>query len=74
MIDAYKDDELVSITLKGNGFMRYMIRFIIGYSIDVALGKYNEESIDELLDDNSERHIVSSKAPAQGLILVNVEY
>lgn len=73
-IDAFKDNELVSITLRGNGFMRYMIRFIVGYSIDVAIGKYSEESIDELLDETSERHIVSSKAPAQGLILVNVEY
>ena len=73
-IDALKDNELVSVTLKGNGFMRYMIRFIVGYAIDVAIGKYDIESIDDLLDDNSERHIVSSKAPAQGLILVNVEY
>ena len=73
-IDAFKDDELISVTLKGSGFMRYMIRFIIGYAIDVASNKYDEESIDDLLEEDSERHIVSSKAPAQGLILVNVEY
>ncbi len=73
-IDAFKDDELISVTLKGSGFMRYMIRFIIGYAIDVASNKYDEESIDDLLEETSERHIVSSKAPAQGLILVNVEY
>lgn len=73
-IDAYKDEELISVTLKGDGFMRYMIRFIIGYSIDVASGKYDIESIDDLLEEDSPREIVSSKAPAQGLILVNVEY
>lgn len=65
---------MIYILLRGNGFMRYMIRYIIGYAIDVANGKYPLESIDELLDDNSERHIVSSKAPANGLALINVEY
>ena len=32
------------------------------------------EQIDELLDDNSERTIVSCKAPANGLTLVRVNY
>ena len=73
-IDTFIEEELVSVTLIGDGFMRYMIRFIIGYAIDVASGKYDIESIDDLLEDNCERHIVSSKAPAQGLILVNVDY
>ncbi len=73
-IDVVGDGPMISITLSGNGFMRYMIRYIIGYAIDVASGKYQIETIDELLDDASPRHIVSSKAPAQGLMLVAVEY
>ena len=68
-------DELSAVVVfHGSGFMRYMIRYIIGYCIDVASGKYDLETIDELLDENSERHIVSSKAPAIGLELVAVQY
>ena len=73
-IDVEAEGPIVNVLLYGNGFMRYMIRFIIGYALDVACDKYNIDNIDELLDENSERTIVSSKAPACGLALVNVEY
>ena len=73
-INVEGNESMAYIILHGSGFMRYMIRFIIGYAIDVANGKYPLESIDELLSDDSERHIVSSKAPASGLTLINVEY
>ena len=73
-IDVESNESAVYIIFRGSGFMRYMIRFIVGYSIDVASNKYPLESIDELLDENSERHIVSSKAPASGLALISVEY
>ena len=42
--------------------------------MDVAYGKYDIESIDELLSEDSERHIIASKAPSRGLLLVAVEY
>ena len=54
--------------------MRYMIRYIVGCAIEVARGKMNIKEIDELLDENSERHIVSYKAPACGLALIDVKY
>ena len=73
-IECELGEEGVIVVLKGNGFMRYMIRFIIGYSLDVASNKYPLESIDELLDEDSPREIVSSKAPSSGLTLLGVEY
>ena len=73
-IDVEGNESMAYIILHGSGFMRYMIRFIIGYAIDVANGKYPLASIDELLSEDSKRHIVSSKAPASGLTLINVEY
>ena len=73
-IDVECGEKVIYVVLRGSGFMRYMIRYIIGYALDVATDKYDLESIDELLDEKSERQIVSSKAPACGLTLVNVEY
>lgn len=63
----------LEVYLCGNGFMRYMIRFIIGSALDVARGKIAIEEIDNLLQ-TSERHIISSKAPSEGLTLMKVIY
>ena len=41
---------------------------------DIENGEDDFTVIDELLDEESERHIVSSKAPSRGLLLVGVEY
>ena len=64
----------VDVTLHGNGFMRYMIRYIIGTSLEVARGKLTIEDVDALLDASSIRNIVSWKAPASGLTLLEVVY
>lgn len=69
-----KTDLIYQVRLKGTGFMRYMIRFIIGAALDVMNGKYTVEDIDNALKDDSPRHIFSSKAPACGLFLLDVEY
>ena len=68
-----EEDTLV-ITFKGNGFMRYMIRFIVGVSLAIAQGKENEAYINKYLDNKDERHIVSYKAIASGLTLKKVTY
>lgn len=64
----------ISITLKGNGFMRYMIRFLIGTALAISQGKENISFIKEKLDANNERNIVSYKAPSEGLYLMDVIY
>ena len=73
-IETVINDEFVNITFHGDGFMRYMIRYIVGTAIEVARGKMSVEEIDKLLDEQGERNIVSCKAPANGLTLVRVEY
>lgn len=73
-INVTDNDDGVNIVLRGTGFMRYMIRYIVGAAIEVARGKMTIQEIDELLDENSKRNIVSCKAPACGLILLSVVY
>ena len=63
-----------SITLSGNGFMRYMIRFIVGASLAVAQNKESLDFIDYHLSDKTKREIISYKAPSEGLYLVDVIY
>jgi tRNA pseudouridine38-40 synthase len=61
------------VTLKGNGFMTYMVRILVGVAFKVAMGKMNLKEVSDLLSP-SERKIVSFKAPAEGLCLEEVIY
>ncbi len=67
-------DSHMRIILKGNGFMRYMIRFIIGTSLAVAQNKESLSFIKEHLDGDGKRDIVCYKAPSEGLYLIDVMY
>jgi len=66
--------DYVNIIFRGNGFMRYMIRYMVGTALEVARGRMTLEEVKALLDENSERNIVSFKAPAEGLLLLEVRY
>jgi len=71
------DDAKISlqVTLTGSGFMRYMIRNIIGTALAYSRNKITIEELSSLIDcDDKERNIVSYKAPATGLYLNKVYY
>ena len=62
------------ISFKGNGFMRYMIRNMVGTALAVASHKEKEDYINYHLSKKENREIVPYKAPAEGLYLVDVNY
>lgn len=72
-VDYDKENNRLKICLTGNGFMRYMVRYIVGTSLAVAQGKEDISFIERNLDAK-ERNIVSYKAPAEGLFLKDVKY
>ena len=73
-IKVSKDDNNISVRFEGNGFMRYQIRNMIGAAINVANKKEDISFIDYHLKDDKNREIISYKAPANGLYLVDVVY
>lgn len=72
-IDIKTEGNFVNFELIGNGFMRYMVRMIVGTLIQVGLGKISPEEVSENLN-NKERKPSSYKAPAEGLYLKEVCY
>ena len=72
-IDIKSERDNIEILLKGNGFMRYMVRMIVGNLIQVGLGKMTSSDIKKALE-NPTRKPSSYKAPAYGLYLKEVEY
>lgn len=72
-ISLKKKHNFIFIELTGNGFMRYMVRMIVGNLIQVGLGKLTIEEVKKNLE-NKERKPSSFKAPSDGLYLKEVCY
>ena len=66
------DDYFTYIYIKGNGFLRYMVRNIIGAIYLISTGKldYSVQELIELKDVT----LINEKAPASGLYLYDVKF
>ena len=75
-IDVFFNEKEGSLTIEftGDGFMRYMIRDMVGTALAVAQHKEDISFIDKHLEENKQREIVSYKAPSSGLYLKEVRY
>lgn len=67
------NNDHLRIQFNGNGFMRYMVRFLVGTLIQVGRHKLNIDDVKKLLDGSTEK-VVSYKAEGKGLFLVEVKY
>ncbi len=63
----------VVITVTGDGFLKQMVRNIVGSLVEVGLGKQKPEWVKELLE-LKDRTKAGPCAPARGLFLVKVSY
>lgn len=68
-----KDVNKITITFVGTGFMRYMVRNMVGLLIEIGEGKRKAEDIIEILKQE-DRTFAGKTAPACGLYLRNVFY
>ncbi len=67
------NDGLICFEISANGFLRFMVRNIVGTLIDVGLGKTSMEGFKEILD-SADRTRAGITAPAKGLFLKDVSY
>jgi tRNA pseudouridine38-40 synthase len=58
---------------EGNGFLRHMVRNLVGTLLEIGLGRRPADSIPELLEIR-DRRWAGPTAPAAGLTLVRVDY
>ena len=72
-IDIIKENDKIMFIFKGNGFLRYMIRMIVGILVEIGKGRKDEFFIRERLDvDKLNRS--NYKVDSCGLYLVKVNY
>jgi len=72
-IQDYEKKDILSIFIEADGFLRHMVRNIIGTVVEVGLGKMGVDGFREVLESKN-RQSAGIKAPAQGLFLVRVHY
>jgi tRNA pseudouridine38-40 synthase len=63
----------LTFTITANGFLRGMVRSLVGTLVKIGKGKYPPEHLGEILKKR-DRRLVGPTAPPQGLFLVKVEY
>ncbi len=67
-----KGDEII-YTIEAGGFLRYMVRTIVGTLLEVGRGRIKPEDIEEMFR-RKERLLAGATAPAKGLCLIRVDY
>jgi tRNA pseudouridine38-40 synthase len=67
-----KEEEII-YTVESNGFLRYMVRTMVGTLLEIARGKIEPDEVEEMFK-RGRRSLASPTAPAKGLCLMKVRY
>ena len=68
-----KENGNLTYDIQANGFLRFMVRNIVGTLVEVGLGKRPAEEMRTILESKS-RDRAGATAPPQGLFLMEVNY
>jgi tRNA pseudouridine38-40 synthase len=68
-----KRGDFVYVVIEGTGFLRYMVRNLVGTLVLVGSGKLAREGFQEILDA-CDRQKAGPTAPAKGLLLREIKY
>ncbi|MCV5991940.1 tRNA pseudouridine(38-40) synthase TruA, partial [Escherichia coli] len=64
---------MIEFRISANGFLRYMVRSIIGTVLDAGRGKTDFDTIQTAII-TGDRNLAGKTAPAHGLTLLRVYY
>lgn len=71
--EVFKEGNLITFRITGNGFLYNMVRIIAGTLVQVGLGEKTPESIKDILA-SEDRSNAGPTAPALGLMLMRIDY
>jgi len=67
------DPDTLSIDIEGDGFLRHMVRILVGTLVDISHGHWRPEEIVDILEAR-DRSAAGHLAPASGLCLEWIQY
>lgn len=71
--EAARDGDFIVFTIEADGFLKRMVRLIVGTLVRVGAGKLGVRDFGKILESGEKTPDVTA-APARGLFLKNVEY
>lgn len=72
-VSLSKEEQYLLFEIEADGFLRFMVRNIVGTLVEVGLGKLTPEDFKRILG-SKDRSQAGRTAPAQGLFLKEVKY
>lgn len=72
-VDVVQRDELLTVEVEGNAFLKNMVRIITGTLVEVGRGRIAPSDVAKIRDAR-DRRAAGVTAPALGLCLVRVDY
>jgi tRNA pseudouridine38-40 synthase len=67
------ENKWIYVDVEGDGFLYNMVRNIVGTLVEVGLGRWQAEKINEILEAK-DRQAAGPLAPAVGLCLIRIQY
>ena len=71
--DARANSSIIEFRISANGFLRYMVRSIVGTMLEVGRGEKDSDTIQAAIV-SGDRDLAGKTAPANGLTLMKVDY
>ena len=68
-----KKGNIITITFKSKGFLKYQVRNMVGLLIKIGEGKLSYKDVSKLIA-KKDRRCAPGTAPAEGLTLISVDY
>jgi tRNA pseudouridine38-40 synthase len=68
-----QENGLIVIAIEADGFLRFMVRNIVGTVVDVGLGRITSDNFKKILL-SKDRSMAGVTAPPNGLFLMQVKY
>lgn len=72
-IDIEAENDVITLRIKGNGFLYNMVRIIVGTLLEVGRGQMEPEEVKNILEAR-DRRMAGPTAPPEGLTLVRIDY
>ena len=72
-LELERENDVVTMTIQGNGFLYNMVRIIAGTLIMVGRGQIKPQEVKNIIDKRDRRE-AGPTAPAKGLTLKVIEY
>lgn len=70
-VEIFEDGPMIEVWIIGKGFLKQMVRIMVGTLVDIGLGKYHPDDLMDIIKQR-DRTAAGGTAPANGLTLVEI--